>query len=55
MRPVSFHITQGEEALTSHSGLALIRALEPGALDIMDRAFIDFARLCSFTEQAASL
>ena len=27
MRPVSFHITQGEEALTSHSGLALIGAL----------------------------
>ncbi len=27
MRPVSFQITQGEEALTSHSGLALIGAL----------------------------
>ena len=27
MRPVSFQITQGEEALTAHSGLALIGAL----------------------------
>ena len=27
LRPVSFQITQGEEALTSHSGLALIGAL----------------------------